>query len=196
MRRREGDERAAALTLALGALGFALHSLVDFDWDFLAVCAPFLISVGVVLGRGAVAGTRRPALAPIPAVVVLAAAFSLLTPWFAQRATDSSLAALEAGRPAQAAARAHDARSLNPFALDPVFLEAAATEQLGDFAAARSLYVKAIDRQPLNWRAWYELGAFEAGLGNDQAAVRPLRRAVELDPQGTLAPALLRQVGG
>ncbi len=196
VRRREGDERAAALTLALGALGFALHSLVDFDWDFVAVCAPFLISVGVVLGRGAVAGTRRPVLAPIPAAVALAAAFSLLTPWFAQRATDSALAALEGGRPAQAAERAHDARSLNPFALDPVFLEAAAAEQLGDFAAARSLYVKAIDRQPLNWRAWYELGAFEAGLGNDQAAVRPLRRAAELDPQGTLAPALLRQVGG
>jgi tetratricopeptide (TPR) repeat protein len=196
VRRLEGDERAAALALAIGALGFALHSLIDFNWDFVAVCAPLFVSVGVLLARGVVAGAPRRTLAPIPAAVALAAAFSLLTPWFAQRDTDSALAALEAGRPAQAAARAHDASSLNPLALDPLFVEAAAAEQLGDFDAARSLYVKAIERQPLNWRGWYELGAYDASLGNDEAAVRPLRRAAELDPHGTLAQALLQKVLG
>ena len=94
---------------------------------------------------------------------------------------------------AQAVGHAQDARSLNPFSLEPVFFEAGAAEQLGDLAAARRLYVKAIELQPLNWRPWYELGSFEFDLLNYRAAVAPLQRAVELDPQGTLAPGLLQQ---
>jgi hypothetical protein len=194
LRRLDGEERAAGLALALGALGFVLHALVDFDWDFVAVCAPFLLSVGVLLGRGTAPGLRRWTLAPVPAALAIAAAFSLLTPWFSQRATDSALAALDAGRPAQAAVRARHARNLNPLALEPLFVEAAAAEQLGDLGAARELYVKAVDLQPLNWSAWYELGAFEVSVKNNPAALAPLRRAVQLDPHGTLAPALLQQV--
>jgi tetratricopeptide (TPR) repeat protein len=129
----------------------------------------------------------------VPAALALAAAYSLLSPWFAQRASDSALAALEAGRPAAAIGHARDAHSLNPFALEPLFLEAGAAEQLGDLPAARALYVKAIVLQPLNWRPWYELGSFEFDLMNYGAAIRPLERALQLDPHGTLAPALLQQ---
>jgi hypothetical protein len=195
LRRLGGEERPVALALALGVLGFVLHALVDFDWDFVAVCAPFLVSAGVLLGSGApLVRERRWALAPLPAALALVVAFSLLTPWFAQRSTDSALASLDAGRPAQAARRAHDARSLNPLALEPLLVEAAAAEQLGDLGAARDLYVKAVDLQPLNWMAWYELGAFWVSVKNHEAAVAPLERAVELDPHGPLAPALLQQV--
>ena len=195
VRRLGGEERPVALALALGVLGFVLHALVDFDWDFVAVCAPFLVSAGVLLGSGSpLVRERRWALAPLPAALAVVVAFSLLTPWFAQRSTDSALASLEAGRPAQAARRAHDARSLNPLAMEPLFVEAAAAEQLGDLGAARDLYVKAVDLQPLNWMAWYELGAFWVSVKNHEAAVAPLERAVELDPHGTLAPALLQQV--
>src|SRR6266496_3881392 len=169
------------------------HTVVDFDFDFIAVTGPFLLSVGVLLAGGSVRSERRLALAPVPAALVMAVAYSLLAPWFAQRASDSALAALEAGRPAQVVGHAQDARSLNPFSLEPVFFEAGAAEQLGDLAAARRLYVKAIELQPLNWRPWYELGSFEFDLLNYRAAVAPLQRAVELDPQGTLAPGLLQQ---
>ena len=71
--------------------------------------------------------------------------------------------------------------------------EAGAAEQHGDFAATRALYAKAIDRQPLNWRPWYELGHFEVSLGNYQAALGPLQRAVLLDRYGLALP-LLKQV--
>jgi len=183
----------AGLALAVGALAYVLHSVVDFDWDFVAVTGPFLLSVGVLLGGGVVRRARQWSLAPVPAVLALAVAYSLLSPWFAARASDSALAALEAGRPAQAVGHARDARSLNPFSLEPLFLEAGAAEQLGDLAAAKSLYVKAVELQPLNWRPWYELGSFEFDLLHYGAAVPPLRRAVELDRHGTLAPALLQQ---
>jgi hypothetical protein len=190
----EGEERAAAFALVVTVLAYVLHSLVDFDWDFVAVSAPFFLSVGVLLGGRAVRGERRAALVPVPAAAALAVALSLLTPWFAQRATDSALGALDHGRPALAASLAHDARSLNPLALDPVLVQAGAEEQLGLFTRARALYVRAVELQPLNWRSWYELGRFEAGIGNYRNAVGPLRRAVALDPYGSLAPALLQQV--
>jgi O-antigen ligase/polysaccharide polymerase Wzy-like membrane protein len=190
---RRARESPAALALAVGALAYVLHSVVDFDWDFVAVSGPFLLSVGVLLGSGSVRRERSWTFAPIPVALALAVAYSLLAPWFALRASDSALAALEADRPAQAVGRARDARSLNPFALEPLFLEAGAAEQLGDLPAARSLYVKAIELQPLNWRPWYELGSFEYDLMRYRAAVPPLRRAVELDPHGTLAPSLLQE---
>lgn len=183
----------AALAVGIGALAYVLHSVVDFDWDFVAITGPFLMSVGVLLGDGFVRRERQPALAPVPAALALAFAYSLLAPWFAQQAVDSAFAALEAGRPVQAVGHARDARSLNPFSLEPLFLEAGAAEQLGDLTAARALYVKAIELQPLNWRPWYELGSFEFDLGNYRASAPPLERAVQLDPHGTLAPNLLRQ---
>jgi hypothetical protein len=184
----------AALAVAVGALAYVLHSVVDFDWDFVAVTAPFLMSVGVLLGGRMVRRERQWTVAPVPAAVALAVAYSLLAPWFALRASDSALASLEVGRPAQAVGHARDARSLNPLALEPLFLEAGAAEQLGDLGAARSLYVKAIELQPLNWRPWYELGSFEFDLLRYRAAVPPLRRAVELDRCGHLALPLLHQV--
>jgi hypothetical protein len=183
-----------ALAVAVAALAYLLHSVVDFDWDFVAVTGPFFLTVGVLLGCRATPGQRRPALAPLPAVLAIAVVYSLLTPWFAQRATDSALGALEAGRPARAVSDARDARSLNPLALEPLLVQAGAVEQLGDLAAARALYVRAIDLQPLNWRGWFELGRFEVGLGHDRRALPPLQRAVELDRYGSLAPPLLKEV--
>src|SRR5207248_36815 len=112
-----GEERAVAAALIVGALAFLLHSLVDFDWDFVAVCAPFLMTVGVLLGGvRTVPAARSWTLAPIPFALVFAVAYSLLTPWFAGRETDSALAALGAGRPAVAARDAHRAGSLDPLA--------------------------------------------------------------------------------
>jgi O-Antigen ligase len=188
------EEQAAAFALVVAAGAYLLHSVVDFDWDFVAVSAPFFVTVGVLLGGGPVPGERRVGLAPLPAVVALAVALSLLTPWFAQRDTDSALAALDEGRPALAASRARDAHSLNPLSQDPLLVQAGALEQLGLFTRARELYVRAVELQPLNWRGWYELGRFEAGIGNYGAAVGPLRRAVFLDRYGSLAPPLLVQV--
>ena len=194
VRRLEGPERAAAVALAVSALAYLLHSLVDFDWDFVAVSAPFFVTVGVLLGGRIVPGERRAVFAPLPAIVAIAVAFSLLMPWFAQRSTDSAVAALEAGRPARAVADARHARSLNPLAVEPLFVEAGAAQQLNDLLLARALYTKAVELQPLNWRPWYELGSFEVSVGDYRGAVAPLRRAVELDRHGTLAPSLLQQV--
>jgi O-antigen ligase/polysaccharide polymerase Wzy-like membrane protein/tetratricopeptide repeat protein len=194
VRRLEGLERAAGVASSVLLVTYVLHSLVDFDWDFVAVSAPFFLTVGVLLGGGVVRDEPRPWLAPLPVVLALALALSLLTPWFAQRETEAAQRALADARPLQAYRDAGDARSLNPLALDPLLAQAAALEQLGDFQGARQLYIEAVRLQPLNWRAWYELGRFEEGQQDYGRAIPALRRAVELDPQSAAPRAELEQV--
>jgi len=167
---------------------------VDFDWDFVAVSGPFFMSIGVLLGGGVVRDEPRPWLAPLPVVAALAIALSLLTPWFAKRDTDAAISALVDGRPLQAYRDARDARSLNPLALDPLFWQAQALVQLGDFQGARRLYIEGVKLQPLNWRSWYYLGIFETGQQDYGRALLALKRAVALDPQGSQAQEALAVV--
>jgi hypothetical protein len=188
-----GGERAAATSLAVLAAAYVLHSLVDFDWDFVAVSAPFFLSVGALLGGRLVRDEPRLVWTPVPAAVGVAFALSLLTPWFAERSTDSARTAIADGRPVLAYRDARDARSLNPLALDPLLVQAAALEQLGDFQGARRLYIDAVGLQPLNWWPWYELGRFEEGQQDWVRAIPPLERSVELDPLNPLPAAELKQ---
>src|SRR5215204_4113467 len=192
--RLEGIEQAAGVALSVLAVAYLLHSLVDFDWDFVTVSTPFFMSVGVLLGGGVVREAPRPWLAPLPVVGALAITLSLLTPWFAQRDSDAAISALADGRPARAYRVAGDARSLNPLALDPLFWQAAALVQLGDLQGARKVYIDAVRLQPLNWRAWLELGKFEKGQEDYGRAIPPLKRAVELDPQSAEPRAVLAEV--
>jgi tetratricopeptide (TPR) repeat protein len=189
-RRLRGRE-PAAVALAVLAVAYALHSLVDFDWDFVAVTAPFLLSVGALLGGPAVRDEPRVAWSPLPAVVAVAVALSLMTPWFAERSTDSARAALADGRPLVAYRDARDARSLNPLALDPLLAQAEALERLGDAQGARQRYIDAVELQSLNWRAWWELGRFEEGQQDYGRAIPALERAVELDPLNPLTTSEL-----
>lgn len=189
-RRLRGRE-PAAVALAVLCAAYVVHSLVDFDWDFVAVTAPFLLSVGALLGGPAARDEPRVVWSPLPAAVAAAFALSLLTPWFAQRATDSAQAAIYDGRPVAAFRDARDARSLDPLALDPVLVQAAALEQLGDFQRARTVYIDGVELQPLNWRSWFELGRFEEGQQDWGRALPPLQRAVQLDPQNPLTVAEL-----
>jgi hypothetical protein len=189
--RRARGREPAVVALAVLAVAYVLHSLVDFDWDFVAVTGPFLLSVGALLGGPAVRDEPRIAWSPLPAVAAVVAALSLLTPWFAERSTDSARAALADRRPLVAYRDARDARSLNPLALDPLLAQAEALEQLGDVQGARQRYIDAVELQPLNWRAWWELGVFEEGQQDYGRALPALRRAVELDRLNPLTTAEL-----
>jgi hypothetical protein len=189
------DEReaAAALSLALGALAYLLHALIDYDWDFVALTAPVALVVGVLLAAGR--GTRPRARSRLwPVAAVLAApvlVFSLAAPWFADRYVASAYAAVESNEPQKALDRASRAQSLNPLSIDPLLAGASAYEAAGDERAALDRYVDAVDLQPGNWRAWYELGRFELGIGFRDLALRHLRRARLLDPLGPANDLLL-----
>lgn len=195
VRRLRPRERAPAAALAVGFAAYLLHSLVDWDWDFLAVNAPVFAAVGVVLAAPR-APERRSSLlwAPAPLALLAALLFSLAAPRIAEERVDAAYRALAAGRPDDARAAADTARSLNPLALEPLLARAEAAVALGNLEEARRALVRAVEIQPLNPEAWYELGYFELRIaGEPRRAARYLARARELDPYGP-AQALLAEL--
>jgi hypothetical protein len=171
-------ERSAVAALAAGCAAYALHTLVDIHWDFLAVSAPVFLVLGALAGEPAVR-RGRPVLAPLAAVLVAAAGvYSLASPYLANRKLDEAAAAVDHLRLAAAYADARSARSLNPLSVDPLLWEGATAPTL---AAREAAFVKAVRLQPLNPDAWIALGEFELGRGQWRRAYQALNRAYTLD---------------
>jgi O-Antigen ligase len=189
-----GGEAAAASALALALLAYLLHALVDYDWDFIAMTAPVLVVLGVLLAAGRPAPVRRPAPLWAFATILVAAVslFSLAAPWLATRKVDEAYASIERSEIRTALDDARRAKTLNPLAIEPLLAIAAAEEARGGDRAALVWYVRAVELQPLNWRTWYELGRFELATGRRERAIRHLQRSRELDHLGPANDRLLQ----
>jgi tetratricopeptide (TPR) repeat protein len=188
--RRAGDERPAVAALTVVTATYAVHGLIEFNWDFLVLSGPAFLVVGLLLGRGA-STTRLPGLGTLAVVAGVAfVVVSLALPWLSARKVDDARAAIE--DPDRSAQLAEDAHELNPLAIEPLLLWADAEEARGDFDEARRLLVEAVDLQPENPRTWRELGEFELEvLERQDFAQRYLARARELDPQDPITEQLL-----
>jgi hypothetical protein len=188
LRRLDDDDRPAALALASGVLAYVLWSIVDFDWDFVAVTGPAFFLVGVLLAAGrpvARPSPRRALWAAGSVLVALAAAFSLVSPWFSERRLEASLVDYQRGNLGAALAAAHEAHSYNPLALEPLLVWATIEGSAGNIPEAKRLYDKAVRLKPKDAEAWYEYGVFE--LKVDCFALRAyqyLNRSYTLDPFG------------
>jgi hypothetical protein len=195
VRRLGGPERAAATALAAGLGVYVLHSLVDWDWDFLAVTGPAFAVFGVLLVAGRPPRTAEPkglwAMAPVLLFAPLV--FTLVSPWLADRRVENAYSAVADGDAAAALSDARDARTLNPVAIDPLLARSVAEIALGELAAAERSLLRAVELQPENPDVWYELGLFELEVANrPENAVAALERAVELDSFGPAAALLER----
>jgi hypothetical protein len=182
--RARGSAAATALGIMLPT--FLVHGALDYDWDFVAVSAPVLFVTGFLLSTGRATVRVGPEYAWVAVVVLVAWAslYSIAAPRVAVSRVDDAYAELERGDVEQAERTAKSAHSLNPLSIAPLEAWAAAEEAVGSIKRARELYVEAVDLQPLNWAAWYELGRFDCEvLGDGEAARRELGRAHELDPQ-------------
>jgi O-antigen ligase/Flp pilus assembly protein TadD len=198
VRRTTGAERAAATALALAGAAYILHALVDYDWDFLALSGPALLVVGLLIGVGRppIRAARRMVLAGAAGLCALALLYSVAAPWLATRKVESAYAALEEGDLETAARSAEDARALNPFSLDPLRVSAAVFDQAGNRQRALERLARAVELQPQNWVAWYELARYEEDNGLTDAAIRHALEAQRLDPRNPrLGPMLERLFG-
>jgi hypothetical protein len=187
VRRLSGRDRGAALAVSLAAAAYVAHSLVDFDWDFVAVSAPAFFLLGLLAGAGPGPVERRRQPGAAGAAVALAAAcvVSLGSPWLAARRVDDAYAALFRGDAAEAADRARTARSLNPLSLEAHVVGADAERARGDRREAYRLLLQAVDLEPRNPDVWFARGAFELReLNRRDLARRSLLRSVRLDPHG------------
>jgi tetratricopeptide (TPR) repeat protein len=186
LRRLEPGGRAAAAALAIGVGAYALHALIDIDWEFVAVGAPAFLVLGVLAGLGSEpqARRRRPVVAAAVAVAALGALYSLTAPFASGRLVDSAYNAIAAGKTEQALSDGRAAHGLNPLAVDPLLALADAEAARPDDPAALRRYRQAVALQPENSSTWYALGSFELFTGRYRAALHDLDRAYGLDPYG------------
>jgi hypothetical membrane protein len=172
--------------LPLLVAAFFVHAVVNYDWNFVAVCGPFLFLAGVLVTEER-ARARRPVLAVAFAVVfALGCVYSLAAPWLAQRA--------EAKATFSALKHAH---SYDPLNTQIITEEAAFAPTL---RASQRYYRDAIALEPTNAAVWLELTTFYADNHAWQLAYTALSKAYRYDPTGPagqcgLARQIRRKVG-
>jgi hypothetical protein len=201
--RGPGRDRAFAVTLLAVALGWLLHSLVDWDWDIPAVTLVAVIALGVLCARPRAEGAAppRPPAARGPllaagAVAAFAVAALAALPALSQQLTDEALARASGGTAAdlrEAQETAALAKRLNPLAVEPVFAQAAIAERGNQPAAAAGLLVEAVERQPSNPSAWTRLARFQIAVGDSRGALRSILIAASLDRRGLTVTYLSSQ---
>ena len=162
------------LALALVFPAYLIHSLIDVDWDFVAVSAPAFLVAGALVGR---APFRRVSpFATLAAAGVAALAIGVLVlPWLGNRwATDALVAS-----PARAVTLANRAESVDPLLVEPLWAKAFAASKTPQRAFV--FYREAVRRQPKNPQTWLLAGRFAFGLGCYQTAYTYLEKYTELD---------------
>jgi tetratricopeptide (TPR) repeat protein len=187
LRRLSRPERAAAAALVAAPAAYALHALVDYNWDFLAATAPTMVALGALAGAGrdCVPGGRRPLLVVGVLVVAAAMLLSFASPRLAERAQRSSTRELAAGDTESARDQALWARFFNPLAAEPFLALARVAERQGRVLRAEREYIRAIELQPENPETWYTAGLFEFEVRDNMcAAYRYLNEAYTRDPAG------------
>jgi tetratricopeptide (TPR) repeat protein len=203
VRRRGGEAEAGIATAAFA--GFAVwfvHGLVDWLWQFAAVSA-------IAMGLLALAmRTAPPAAAPsleaaapprslplrvVLAVATLAAAVSLAVPGAAARYERD---AFERQRedPDGALERLDRAADLDRLSASPLIARAVLARSRGFRDDARADLLEAIEREPENWFAHFELALLDGQARRYDDAARSIAEARRLNPQQPLVAEVQEDV--
>ena len=182
-----GMERSARLALLAAAAGWAIHSLIDWDWEIPAVTIPALVAAAVAASPTPSRELRATGRGPISiavagglAAVLLAA--SAAFPSLAETKRVDSLSAAGSGSLRGGASNAELARKLDPLSVEPLFAEAGIAQSRGNMSRAEELLVKAADLQPDNFETWQRLAQFELAANDYPAAAEAIRRQAESNP--------------
>ncbi|MFL5927495.1 MAG: O-antigen ligase family protein [Gaiellaceae bacterium] len=171
--RRRGHELALALMLP----AYLVHSLLDIDWDFVAVSAPAFLAAGALVGR-------RPVRRVSPFAVLAAAGTSLLVfvvlllPWLGERWSDD---ATFTASPARSIELAKRARSVDPLLVEPLWALALAEDERNDVARSLAYYEDATRVQPENAQTWLAAGRYALEIGCARRALQHFYRFNALD---------------
>ncbi len=173
--RRRGHELALALVLP----AYLLHSLVDVDWDFVAVSALAFLAAGALVGGPPV---RRMSLFPMLAAAgaALLVLGVLLLPWLGERWSGQAEVAVS---PHHAITLAKRARSVDPLLVEPLLTLGFASDIAGRPLDARAYYAQAVRAQPKNPDTLLRAGLFELAHGCARHAYAYLEPFTELDPK-------------
>ena len=199
--RSSAEDRPTVAALAACYFAFVLAAAVDWIWEVAAVSAVGVVALALLVGP-ATAVFARPRLAvsgerprsPIPrfsfGVGLLLTAWLLIVahaiPLLAGARIRASESASARGDFERAASEARSARDIQPWAATPYQQLALVAEGAGRLSVARSAVRQAIERDRRDWRLWYVKARIETKLGEVEAGVRSLERAVALNPRSTL----------
>lgn len=187
--RRAGPEiRPACVALAAFPVAYAVHAIVDYDLDFLAVSAPGLVALGALLAAGRPPRRLRAGVpGTIAVLAVLAATIGLLAlPALSDRAATGAIVAADEGRLAEARASADRAHALDPLSLEALSAQASVAEKAGNLRLAETRFVQATKLQPEDPEPWLALGRFHfIETGDLCAAYHAFNEAYTLDPKSS-----------
>jgi hypothetical protein len=188
-------ERAGMGTLLSVVITFGVSASIDWSWFIPGVVLPALICAGWLAGRGPLAqraglrergdrpaGSVRARLASTAAVALaVLGAWMVWQPLRSANDGTASMTALSNGDGGRALADAQAAASEDPVAYQPLVDLMYVYGRLRNERQARAEQLDAVDLQPGNAQAWYQVGAFELSQGQARAALAALRRAHRLD---------------
>lgn len=199
-RRRPGRERLLAAGLTAAALGYAIHSLYDWDWNIPALSLPAFLFLGVVLARRDRPLRGRTASRPgftralwLGAATLWLCIFALSVELPQLAASRASAALVELGskrspdnlRAAQADARS--ASRLDPLSDAGLLAQAAIALRVHDVPLGQVYLRDAVARDPTDTEAWELLALVDGSLRQESGAVQAAQRAIDLDPMGQYA---------
>jgi hypothetical protein len=166
----------AGLALGLAVAAFFVHSVFDKDWNYVATCGPLLLLAGALFAHPRPAPARQPLLAACAVALSLAAVYSVVSPWLAQRE-------LAKGTPASFAS----AHTYDPLSVDALQGSAAYDDLAGRYRQADRLYRDAVALEPQNAETWYALGVFYFEHSAWRRAYAALNNAYTYDRFGAFA---------
>jgi hypothetical protein len=120
------------------------------------------------------------------ALMFIAAAASLAFPWLAEKEMQQAAGTWRSD-PKNAFARLRTARELNPLSDKPDLLAGAIASRVDDQRTMKQAFERALERNPHNWYAQFELGLLAGSQGRRGAALRRLAAARAINP---LEPAI------
>jgi O-Antigen ligase len=168
--------RKHELALALLLPAYLVHSLVDIDWDFVAVSAPAFLAAGAVIGSPELRRVSAFGAALVAGAALLLFAL-LLMPWLGERwSNDASVVTQRA----KSISLAKKARSVDPLLVEPLWWQAAAQT---DPAKAVAFYQEAVRKQPKNAQTWRAAGLYAMSINCPRLAYYYLERYTALDPK-------------
>lgn len=198
--------RAASVAAGMVFVYWLVHGSVDWFWEIPALGTPAMAALALAArtrddaapvpassARAATGVRRRPWIVPLLLAGGLVGAASLGTTWASAEQVDAATTSWRAD-PARAFHELSLARRLNPLSEQPDVVAGVIAGKLGDVAAERRSFARAVARNPLNWYAHLRLGLVEASQGRRSVALAEVREALRLDPRDPIIRATVARV--
>lgn len=187
LRRRTDAITGGIAGVCLTTFGYwLLHGSVDWFWEVPALAAPAFGLLGLATSTAAAAtpgaASRNRSVAVYAAAAVIAACVPLTAlPWLSESYQNAGSAVWRRDLDL-AYARLDRAAQLNRVAASPLVVKGSIALRTRDLTEARRSLAAAIEREPENWYAHFQLALTESLASAFPAATVEIERARELNP--------------